>query len=439
MLLYIYVNGDNITLITNNTSYIFKIDEEKFLEKIKNEINKVNDIVIKLNLNDDIQDFNNLYNKIKKYMNNDKNLIIDISEATDTNIIKKYKQLQELEKNTKCHFQYKYDIYATSSIKDIFNAIQFVEEKAQIVKQSNLSPVESLMFIYDMIRDREYTKEKEEEGVDVSRNITRVLTSSSIVCAGFANLFSAIANKVGIYTENIIWKNMDTYKDVHVSNISYINDDKYDIHGIIEIDVTKGSRKSKENNSFLNNYSSFGNYLIKSERFNNNNGLIYSMDINNLFYKICQDYRNLKHNLKKEPAIMTKAKILNLIIDLKKYTKLIGIDLKEYEEIKKKLEKNEDINEIYNEIENILFNNKINDTIYACNIDYYDFAEMLYTVRKIESLIDENKYPCSIEILNNIITKKYKLQNEESKECLSQLMYLFLLDNEFDNQKRKGR
>ena len=100
-----------------------------------------------------------------------------------------------------------------------------------------------------MVRDRVYIRENVDEWLDESRNLSRIINSSKIVCDGYANLFNAISRKVGIYTEKLCWKSSEFGKPGHASNLCYVNDTIYNIHGVFGVDATFG--RNKGSNNFL--------------------------------------------------------------------------------------------------------------------------------------------------------------------------------------------
>ena len=58
------------------------------------------------------------------------------------------------------------------------------------------------MFISDNIRSKKYFSEEDSDDVDISRNLSKIIFSDKIVCTGYANLFSAIANIFSASAEN---------------------------------------------------------------------------------------------------------------------------------------------------------------------------------------------------------------------------------------------
>ena len=119
----------------------------------------------------------------------------------------------------------------------------------------NLSPFEIIIFVYDLIREREYQEENKSEYHSKSRDITSVLLGDKIVCAGFVNLFNTILKKLGI--ECIPFRLTSTIKghDNHVQSLVLIKDLKYSIDGLYLFDPTGECKDS--DNSYLSSYFHF--------------------------------------------------------------------------------------------------------------------------------------------------------------------------------------
>ncbi len=100
------------------------------------------------------------------------------------------------------------DYAATPMIKNIYNtevvsvnemkeSLEVVFDFAKKLDDGKLSPLEKLMFLYDYLKTRIY---KEDKNYSNSTSLSRVTLGESIVCLGYSNLFSAIANLIGIST-----------------------------------------------------------------------------------------------------------------------------------------------------------------------------------------------------------------------------------------------
>ena len=97
------------------------------------------------------------------------------------------------------------------------------------INKYNLSPIEQIMYAYDLVRDRVYQLEDDGEDYSVSRDISSVLFGDKIVCVGFAEIFSKVLDALNI--RNVLFTIVGR-KSGHMRNAVYVNDSKYDIHGV---------------------------------------------------------------------------------------------------------------------------------------------------------------------------------------------------------------
>lgn len=166
------------------------------------------------------------------------------------------------------------DYAATPMIKNIYNtevvsvnemkeSLEVVFDFAKKLDDGKLSPLEKLMFLYDYLKTRIY---KEDKNYSNSASLSRVTLGESIVCLGYSNLFSAIANLIGISTYVKTYINMLNKYDGHATVVSYINDDKYNFHSFLEFDPTWDSRNSEKDIGFVSKYYWFGLSPVFSER-----------------------------------------------------------------------------------------------------------------------------------------------------------------------------
>jgi len=405
----IFVSDDGFYFISNNnneTLLILNYDLSD-IDKLSNYV--ISSLGVKIEMPicmDNIKKILLIFDRLSDEKGNIPDIVIDICNLSDDDIKANSDKLKLLETKTKCLFSYRYNIYDTATISEILNAIEFVEKQAEIVKYYKFTPLESLVFIFDVVRDREYVKEDETEDLNVSRNLSDVVSSSKIVCAGYANLFSAIANKVGIYTEMATWFSNDSCASGHASNICYVNDPAYDVHGVIEVDVTLG-RKRNFSNDFLNNYGAFGKSIsIARER---NIVLNLEQDCReNMFKKVLRRYNAIfdDYEIIKNVKFMYKNFVLNFISALEKYKIIIGEDISDCIELRKMIDGDFEVESISLKLKELF-----EDFKYSCfefNVDYVVFSNVLYNVRRVECAIDHNKYLLSIFRLSKILENSYR-------------------------------
>ena len=143
------------------------------------------------------------------------------------------------------------------SLLDCYKTINAIKKQAEDIKKLGLSPMETVMYAYDQVRNRIYTFEDKDESYHKSRDLTEVMFGDKIVCLGYANVFRALLNYIGIKNDVVFLKDMDFPENGHARNVAYIKDDKYGIDGVYYFDPTWDSKTEEENNEYLNNYQHF--------------------------------------------------------------------------------------------------------------------------------------------------------------------------------------
>ena len=141
------------------------------------------------------------------------------------------------------------------TIDDYGKTIVAIDEIVDKVKRYDYSPFEALMYAYDLIRDRFYVKEDDAEKYSSSRDLTSVLFGDKIVCVGFANIFNAVAKKLGV-NSSMFYLFETNGKSGHARNLIYLKDEKYEIDGLYFFDPTFDCKKGNDND-FLSSYRFF--------------------------------------------------------------------------------------------------------------------------------------------------------------------------------------
>ena len=113
----------------------------------------------------------------------------------------------------------------------------YINNIVKMVERNNYSPLEKLIYAYDIIRSKEYKEVDTKEKYYYSRDLTSVCLGDYIVCVGFANILREVLNKLGIPTINIYF-NSKVNKPSHVRNLVYLDDSAYHINGFYELDAT---------------------------------------------------------------------------------------------------------------------------------------------------------------------------------------------------------
>lgn len=272
------------------------------------------------------------------------------------------------------------------TIEDYEKTVNKIQDILLHIKQYNYSPFESVLHAYDLVRDKQYKEEDIGEKTTVSRDLTSALLGDKIVCSGYANIFTSVLTNLGI-SAIVHELNGNGETRNHAIVLAYIKDDKYDIDGVYDFDVTIDSKK--DDNNFFNKYAGFAK--TKEQMMN-----IYRRKyIEKTFSGLPDDlvtgfqdcYKQYGINGILEQLLRPINRLSNLIDD----KSLLNI-------IQLIYANQTDIDQIINHLEryDALLNNMIDANI---------FLEMLYNVRKNEYYENPSKYPFSMNAFREVLSK----------------------------------
>lgn len=135
--------------------------------------------------------------------------------------------------------------YHSISYDQLLEIDEYITKITNYVKRFNLSPFEQTIFVADLVRELKYKGPENEDDPSISRDLIEIIHNDYIVCAGYANIYKAVLDKLGITCA------IKTYYHEDVTNIAeedrnrahdicevLINDDKHDIHGPFAYDIT---------------------------------------------------------------------------------------------------------------------------------------------------------------------------------------------------------
>lgn len=159
------------------------------------------------------------------------------------------------------------------------NIISFKEYKATIetingivdkIKSYNFSPLEKIMYVYDLVRDKVYVEADKDEDKMISRNLSSALLGNKIVCVGYAVIFKTLLEKLSIECREV--RLMKPGKNIgHARDVIFVKDDKYNVHGVYYFDPTWDNKKNELDNNFLYSYRYFAMTKKKMNEIDNGN------------------------------------------------------------------------------------------------------------------------------------------------------------------------
>ena len=164
------------------------------------------------------------------------------------------KDILNLLRNQQIHenvfFYDKYNEGKEMTLKELIEMYNKLLTLLKYVKDKKYSPAEKLFYAYNIVKSRIYKKEEKHEDETISRNLAEILKCKKIVCEGFANFLLGLCEVLEIPTEKIIWIHKSKRKAGHDTVAVYLNDEKYNIHGIYAIDPTWDSKENEKDTTY---------------------------------------------------------------------------------------------------------------------------------------------------------------------------------------------
>lgn len=250
------------------------------------------------------------------------------------------------------------------TLSRLYNIVSITKAVAEKIDGMNLSNFEKIIYIYDIVKEKIYKKDKNNSWV--CRDIDDVILGDYIVCMGYTRRINVQSSFHNI--ESIM---LCSKKENHAINLIYIKDEKYNIDGFLTFDATNDSRKNEEDKDYLNNYNYFGNNVGST---NKKMSIEELQEINVPLDELSKKFKNYNTD--------DELKYINVIEELFRMSgnnnheelvnKIIFYDHLSSKE-KRELQKE------YKELINKLFNT---------SIDMSTFIRALYNTRRIEYYID---------------------------------------------------
>ena len=291
-------------------------------------------------------------------------------------------------------------------LSDFIKTKSIINKLVKKVKKFNFSPMEQIMYVYDLVRDRVYTKEAKDEDYAISRDLTNILLGDKIVCVGYAHLFDILLKKLGFKTMLYKIYNPNT-KIGHVRNIVYIIDDKYEINGVYFFDTTWDSKTS--DNIHLYSYRFFAKTKNEIEEYQSNEYLDATLpEINeDFFFDFITKLNNIGLDINDGNKIDDINKISRIIDNKTLIDKNIFSPY--YNSLPKQMRQDFNKNNIVRDLER--YDELLNSPISANTL-----LKMLYEVRKNEYYEDPINYPFNVDNLFSIVVNSNWIFDDENSK-----------------------
>lgn len=392
----------NINLIDYNTDSYNDLDEtiiyecenldidfyelykniDKINNKLKDSFPGINEFLDKNNLifftNDN--DFNvSIFSFIKKYKNLNVLISVDNYKSLVENLKDEdYPNLKILFNNSEEAVYY----------KDFYLMFSKLNEIIKFINHYNLSPLEKVLLVYDIVKANEYNEENKNEDYSTSRNLNRIINSDKIVCVGFSNLIDFLLTNLGFECNKISLEYKD--KDFgHQRNFIKLKDDKYGIDGIFFLDATWDSKRDEK---YLDNYYCFLKPITFFRRIKPN--------------EIIETPKRFKLFNQTKEEILEKIKnnnnfdFINLSVNVSMLLKIIDNKQSFITLFQDDFERNEKLlNKIFK--------------YFSQKIDEEAFKNALYKVRRIEYINNIIEYEPNEEYINSVCEKIYGKSAED--------------------------
>lgn len=275
--LYTFIKEDLKVSIPFNQNYEphYALRCQEFLDELnaqsKEEFYKKFDTVSVLGNTEDIVNYLNANPELKK-----KNIFYKAQkgpfEISDTGLQEALNVYNEIKEATGCEILIFFEGNdKPSKIEDVKKVLDIINNLVTEIKSLNLSPLETTLYVYDIVRGREYKEEDANESYTKSRDLISVLLGDKIVCVGFINLFNIILKKLGICCDRFQVFSVEANEDDHVESLVYLKDHKYNIEGLYIFDPTAECKEG--DNSYLSSYFYFAKTSEEMQPFYRREGM----------------------------------------------------------------------------------------------------------------------------------------------------------------------
>ncbi len=351
------------------------------------------------------------FNLLKEFIDRIKNIDIVIKASNTEKVFNFISSLNENEvSNVYINYQFSSE---NASVKDYKNMISKINSLVHTIKSLNLSELETVMVVYDIVKANEY-KKKSFDDPSLTRAVHNVVLGDGCVCAGFSNYFNYLLNELGIKSYPVILDHNNRITR-HQRSIMYVNDKKYGVNGIYMFDPTYDCKK---NNNYVNNYDyflqsvsyfkkCFGDEYIDASSLGNHD--VYTLlDTSNKDLDDMEliDYGNLNKTISYLNRMCGKKNDYSSMFDLEKNKKCV------------------------NKYKRLL----------SREVDFNKFMNLLFNVKQVEEEIGMiDGY--SVDEVTNIVFRRYKNMYARLKDAKKLLIFVlqfgsddFLFDEEIDKK-----
>ncbi len=227
-----------------------EISEKKDLDKIIDVLVDIDSLSLTI-LDDGSDSIPQAFNIIQKIERSIGSKIENIYFITGNRDIENIDKLKILDSDHRVSIMYDKEIIC--SIEDFINMRNYINKIIEPLKKCSLSPLEEVLFTYDVIKDfyiinHKYMKEKK-----VSRLIHRVFKANDLNCQAYSALYAQILKELKIQASDYslyspLVEEIFLTKENHSIIMIHLVDKKYEIDGLFSTDVIWDAIKKMKKN-----------------------------------------------------------------------------------------------------------------------------------------------------------------------------------------------
>ena len=301
----------------------------------------------------------------------------------------------------------------TAKTKDVLDTL------VNNIKELDLTPLEQVLLVYDIVRNKPYQHEKVGQSCGTSRDVLQALNGDSIVCLGYANIIDSLLRRLGINASIVLLDGIKKDEAGHARNAVLIKDVYYGVNGIFLLDATIDSRDKHDRYNYLYDYKAFlkKKHQLKkydidmqiedtSLGFLNNHSIEETEEL--LKLNSLNPIQVLSLSEAKKKDFWGAKKFLKTCLELVCPEKLGYDDTPAYR------------NNLYKEYEQEI------KELFKSELPISTFIQALISVRFIENKIDPKNYPFDIEkMILRLSTFGFKVDADYLSNYISQRQRLY--------------
>ena len=286
------------------------------------------------------------------------------------------------------------------------------------IKKLNLSPLETVILVYDLVKEKPYKEETYGVSKYDSRSTYNAILGDTIVCVGYSRIIADILSGLGFRVIMDKLNDENEKEGGHVRNAVYIDDPKYNVKGLYSLDATYDSALTLDNDDYLYKYR----YFLKTPgTFNSIDEHEHLVDRSLGFFNdnTINEWENiykyantsLIESLGNHEEFKIRGRYTSTILNV--LYLLFDINIRGYEENR------EEIVRILKEKEN-----EIKELI-GKPIPAHEMVKAIGTVRYVENQMDSEKYKIDYKALAACVLKgEFQLDEEHHMEFANDAMRL---------------